>query len=62
MIVLTKDGIVLEVGTEVQASAFFKNGWTVVEKPAEKPAPAPTVVKTDAVPEVNRRRSVRKPK
>jgi len=34
MITLTKDGIVSEVQTDIQASAFIKNGWKVTESVA----------------------------
>ena len=35
MITLVKDGIVMEVATELQASVFIRSGYKRVEAPAE---------------------------
>lgn len=43
MIVLTKDGIINRVHSDIQASAYKSNGWKVVE----------TVVEDAAVPAAN---------
>lgn len=37
MIRLKKDDLTMEVGTDVQASAFIRNGWSVVKKEFENP-------------------------
>lgn len=37
MIKLQRDNLTMEVGTDVQASAFIRNGWAVVKKKIENP-------------------------
>lgn len=55
MITLEKDGLKMEVGTELQASAFEKNGYVrVTAEPAKEPEQKQE--KTEEVPKRRRRR------
>ena len=49
MIKLKRDNLVMEVSSEIQASAFINNGWTIVTEDkkvvAEKPQPTKEVAK-----------------
>lgn len=65
MITLIRDGIVMEVATELQASVFIRSGYKRVEAkkaPVEEKLPDAVVVGDEEPEQKPKRRTTRKPK
>ena len=65
MITLIRDGITMEVATELQASVFIRSGYKRVEAkkaPVEEKLPDDVVVGDEEPEQKPKRRTTRKPK
>ena len=65
MITLIRDGLVMEVATELQASVFIRSGYKRVEAkkaPVEEKLPDAVVVGDEEPEQKPKRRTTRKPK